>query len=148
MQMDQKQQSTKPVVFLLILLGILLGAVLLTRPILFGETKPYQLQKSDPLVGRISQALTPNNGGNPPTPGRDFTLLSTTYFENGTWVVTNIKTLDDSSGGGMVVLKETDGIFDIVLGPGTAFDSYSVDQLPSSVSLYIKNNGVVYDPVF
>lgn len=139
--------QTKRLIVLVTVCAILLLALVAVKPLIYGGVKPYTLSKAGPLVGRIAQSMSLPNSDALPVPGRDFELTNTTYFENKTWVVTTIKQLNGSSEGGMVVLKQVDGVYAIMLGPGTAFSSVDLKELPSDVVLYIKAHGVVYDPV-
>lgn len=130
-----------------VVLAVIIIALMLTRSVMFGGARPISLTAADPLVGRISQALATGNSTELAVPGRDYTLKNTTYFEDKTWVVTTIAPVGGSSYSGMVVLHKSDKVYDVVLGPGTAFSSTELGTLPNNIVLYIKAHGVVYDPV-
>lgn len=147
--MQQDLLKYKSLGILICIAVVLLIGVSLVDSLVFGSVRPYVLQEAKPLYGRIAQELAPTDGGPTPTPEEDFLLTNTTYFEDNTWVVTGIKFLPEGRlDGGLVVLEKTDGVFNVVLGPSTSFDSLSVDELPVSVGSYIKNNGLVYEPVY
>lgn len=114
----------------------------------FSGTTPYiQLSDKASPYGQVSQFLAATSGdGTPTNPPQDFSLTSTKYLENNTWVVTDVTKPTDTSSSGTLVLQKKNGLFVIAIGPGTAFNANDLLTLPVSVSTYLTEKGVVYGP--
>lgn len=130
-------------VLLILPLGILLGA----RVLILGGVNPVALHSADPLVGRISQALTSTNQVSLPIPGKDYTVQSTHYFDNKTWVVATIKGNGNTITDGLFVLSQVNGTYNVILGPGTSFPRSATLAMPTDVQQYLYNGGYLYDTV-
>ena len=113
---------------------------------LTGNAPLVSLGKAQPLDGTISQSLD-TTGGNTtmPVAGKDYSLDHIKYFDNNEWVVASIKPLSNSISAGTVVLQKKNEIYQVVLGPGTAFNNSYLFSLPSDVGSYLNNKGVIYE---
>lgn len=133
----------------LMILGILLLGILvaswMVMPVILGGSSQINLASAPALTGQLSQAFaTSGTSSTLPVEGRDYRLENTNYFDTDIWVVTSIKALNNTMNDGWVVLKKQSGIYQIVLGPGTAFPSSYVQNMPIDVSRYLNQKGVVY----
>ena len=128
---------------------ILLIAILSVKSVLLGGATRIELSSAAPLTGQISQALITSGAGNTlQVAGKDYTLANTTYFDNQTWAVTHIdSTSGNTANSGLAVLQVRSGIFQVVLGPGSAFAESYVQNLPADVAEYLNGQGAVYDSV-
>src|SRR5437667_1963738 len=98
-------------------------AVFIGRQILLGGPT-VSLSEAPPLTGIISQSMYSVSGkGSLPIVGKDFNLKNTRYFEGDQWVATSISPVGQRLNAALVVLQKQDGIYRVVLGPGSAFDS-------------------------
>ncbi len=124
-----------------------LFALWVTKLLILGGANQVTLQSADPLVGRISQALTSTDRVGLPIAGRDYTLKNTKYFDNNGWVVVSVKGKNNTITDGLFVLKQTNGVYSVVLGPGTSFPSSATVAMPTDVQQYLKDGGYLYDTV-
>jgi hypothetical protein len=128
-------------------LATLALALVLVNPVLLHGSSRVSLRAADPLTGQVAQALgTATTGGKLQVPGSDFVLRNTKYFEDQTWVVTTIASVGGKSNNGVAILERRNGIFQVVLGPGTEFSTSYTQSLPSSVSTYLSEQGLLYEP--
>ena len=131
----------------LVILAILITVAVIMRSSL-GSTPVIKLGAGPALAGSVSQSLY--NGGHQgyvPIEGIDYTLQNTKYFDNGTWVITTVSPIKQTSfDTSLVVLNQGDGFYQAVLGPGSAFPSSALRSLPSDVGQYLKTKGVIYGP--
>lgn len=131
---------------------LLIGALLLTggfvvKQFLLGSPIQVVLQSSDPFVGAISQSLAGTQGTSVlPKNGTDFMLENTARFDNGQWVVTSIKPLGNNAEKSVVVLNNSSGLYQVVIGPGTSFPVTQLSGLPADVAQYLKDLGLTYVP--
>ncbi len=125
---------------------VLLIALIFMRSIVFGGATPIQLNSAPALTGQISQALASSRTNTVAVYGKDYKLDNTIYFENKTWVVTNIVGLGTITDG-VVVMNKQAGIYQVVLGPGSSFASTSLQGLPSDVAQYLNQKGLIYEPI-
>jgi hypothetical protein len=133
----------KTSVLILLVIGALVG-----KNILLGGAKPIKLKPAPALAGIVSQSLAASSKQTSlPQPGKDFRLENIRYFDNNTWVIAGLKPLRDQFNSGVVVLKNIDGQYEVVLGPGSAFDSSYLLSLPSDVGNYLKTQGAIYESV-
>ena len=139
--------TTRRIVVMTSILVLPLCALWAVRLLILGGINPVTLQAANPLVGRISQALTSTEQVNLPIAGRDYKLQDTTYFDNKTWVVVSIKGTNNTITDGLFVLKQVGGVYSVVLGPGTAFPSSLTVAMPTDVQQYLKDEGYLYDTV-
>jgi len=105
-----------------------------------------ELQSAPPLTGVIAQSLgTSGSNRSLPVAGKDFILQNTRYFDNQSWVVTLVAPIRSNADRATVILRNNHGLYQVVLGPGTAFPSSSLQSLPGDVSQYLLNKGLVYE---
>lgn len=136
----------KVIVWIVVALIVLIS-VFVVQPVILQGAHTINLKSAPDLTGQISQALTSSAAPSKlPVVGPDYTLQNTNYFENKGWAVTTIVP-GGANQRNIVVLKQTQGIYQVVLGPGTAFPSGYTSSLPTSVAGYLIQNGVIYDPV-
>ena len=141
--MQQNSLSFRYGVIVLTLIVLLLSL----RPIILG-TPIIRLNTAPKLTGQIALSYTSTSQQALPIAGKDFTLSNVQYFDNNQWIVANIKPLTARlPEGGMVVLGLNDGVYQVAVGPGTAFSSTSLQALPNDVIQYIRGIGAVYEPV-
>ncbi len=118
------------------------------RSIIFSGVPPANLGSAPPLAGSISQSLGFLPGSNSlPVYGKDYKLQNTHYFYNKQWAVTLVVPTKSNADSPTVVLKRVNSLYQVVLGPGTAFSSSSITSLPVNVSSFLNTEGVIYEPV-
>jgi len=128
----------------LIIVALLLLIALAVRPIILGA-KLVKLPSAPPLTGQVSQAFTSGDTATLPRQGKDYQLQNTLYFDNRQWVVTTAKALNTTTNDSMLILHRQDGIYKVVMGPGSAFPSTQISVLPADVANYLTNLGAVYE---
>jgi len=141
----ENHQFLRKLVVRLGLITVLLLAVLLISPIMLGGGKEVKLKSAALLTGQVAQALDRVHGGNLQTPGKDFQLQDVTYFQDKQWVYVHIKPTDTHAQDSFAVLHKKNGIYTVVVGPGTEFDSNTTNGLPDEVGLFLVHKGMVYD---
>lgn len=125
----------------LLLLGAWAG-----KQIILGGANPVTLAAAPPLSGVIAQSLYTGQQAAPlPVPGTDFNLADVHYFDNDSWATASIQPLHNQFDPGIVVLEKRSGAFQVVLGPGSAFDSTYLASLPKDVGQYLQSKGVIYE---
>jgi hypothetical protein len=122
---------------------VLLLAMLLIKPLVLNGGKVVRLQPAALLTGQIAQSL--GSMSSLPIPGKDFQLQDVTYFENKQWAYVHIQPTGPNTQDSFAILHQKDGIYTVVLGPGTAFSSDTTNNLPDSVGLFLIHKGMVYD---
>lgn len=140
----------RKIVFLVAGLIILIIAVEVVHSLILGGSKVVSLGSSESIAGVVAQSLEPT-GGNIAIPqdAKDFNLTNVNYFYNNTWAVANISPTKGSSiSSGLVVLHNSTGIYQVVIGPGTAFDNSILITLPSEVGKYLNQRGYIYEYVY
>ncbi len=129
-------------------LGLLFFVVvggLVAQYLILGGAREVKLSSSAPLTGSVAQSLYSGNGRTKLlTPGKDFNLKNTHYFDNNTWVVTTVTPTKQQFNQAVVVLEKKDSAYQAVLGPGSAFSSSVLISLPTDVANYLSNLGVTY----
>jgi hypothetical protein len=135
-----------PIIILSIVTFVLIIAVSNAKSIIYGGTELKTLSSAPALTGQISQVLASSSNGTLDVPiyGKDYSLQNTKYFENKSWVVTTIKPLRNNMNQNVVVLKKQAGVYAVVLGPGSAFPETTSLSMPSSLSQYLKQQGMFY----
>lgn len=143
--MDSQRQNVfyaRLVVFSVVLLGVAFGVKAL---VLQGATQVVSLGSAPALSGEISQSLIKAGADNSvPKLNKDFSISQANYFENHEWAVATIKSTSKESNGAFVVLQRMNGVYKIILGPGTAFPNVYLKSLPSDVGTYLYNQGAIY----
>lgn len=123
-------------------------AALLVPSIVLSGAHAITLRDAPQLTGQVAQALANSQkAGSVPETGKAFTLSSVDYFENNTWAVASIKGDQRNVTDGIAVLQLREGIFQVVVGPGTAFPSSVTRKLPPSVTGYLNQRGVIYGSI-
>lgn|GEM_PF-977321 len=129
-----------------VLLLILAVILFVAAGLVTGNAKVVNLAIAPPLAGEISQSIGGSSGVTLPVEGKDYTITQTAYFETNTWAVATI-TNSDGSNTSYIVLQKVNGVFQVILGPGTAFAQSDNNQLPASVQQYLQANHVlIYQP--
>ncbi len=116
------------------------------RSIILGGGKVYTLASGPALTGAISQSLAVNSASPIPVEGKDYSF-SAAYFDNQTWAVGVIQPLNNSINPSVVVLEKKDGVFQVVLPPGSAIASSELHILPADVAAYVALHEAVFTPV-
>jgi hypothetical protein len=124
-------------------------ASLAIRSVVFGGvTKSITLNPAPRLTGVVSQSLySGKNIVELPLAGKDYDLRDIQYFEANKWVVASVQPKYNQFDSGLVVLKLINGSYEVVLGPGSAFEKSSLVSMPKSVGSYLSNKGFVYESV-
>jgi hypothetical protein len=111
--------------------------------VLDGVNKTSLRTTSSNITGSVSQSLvTPQSKGILPAVGKNFKVLRATYFNNKQWVVVVVSGIPDNDNA-VLILQELNGVYRVVLGPGTLFPSSSVQSMPLDVVNYLVNQGLV-----
>jgi hypothetical protein len=137
--------NTKQLVIAFVSLVMLAAAVLVVRDVLLHGQPAIKLKPAPPLAGVISQSLGVSGSSHSlPVAGKDYNLQDTHAFDNHSWVVTSVVPARANADTAVAVLRNKDGFFQVVLGPGTAFPESSLQSLPADVSRYLVKQGLVY----
>jgi hypothetical protein len=137
----------KGLIFIGAIIILLVIAVFIDRTVLMSNAKVIHLAAAPDLTGQISQTLVTSGGVSElPTPEVDFKLDDTAYFENNTWVVSSVVPLNNAFNPSIVVMKKQSGVFQVVLGPGSAFIQSDLQNVPASVANNLMGRGAVYGP--
>lgn len=136
---------TKPLIAVVILL-IFFALAGTSRGVILGNATALTLPPAQPLSGIVSQALGPNTDGSLPVAGQDY-RLATTYFDNNTWAVGSITPINNDFEASTVVLKKTNGIYQVAVDPSNALPSGKLQGLPADVALYLRARIAVYQQV-
>lgn len=134
--------------FVGLLILIFIASYVIRLVVLGGVTKSAELEPAPRLSGVISQSLY--NGSSVvtlPLAGKDYTLEDVRYFEANKWVVASVKPMFRQFDSGLVILQLINGSYEVVLGPGSAFEKSSLLVMPRSVSSYLTSKGFVYESV-
>ena len=139
------QRMNRQYLILAIIPFIVILFIYLMPHLLYRGANPITLQKSDQLVGRISQALAVSGSSSSvPQPTVDYTVSETTYFLNKEWVVVKLMPVGNSSINGLFVLQKSGDEYDVKLGPGSSFSSSMISSLPADIQQKLNNEGYVY----
>ena len=137
------KQFIIPAAFLaVVLLGGILG-----RQLLLGGSQVVHLSAAPPLAGLVAQNLSGNTKRTVAVEGKDFKLRNLRYFSNNNWVVLEAEPIQDKFNLSFIVLEKVGGSYEVVLGPGSAFDTSYLLSVPADVASYLQAKGVVYDTV-
>lgn len=125
-----------------VVLGLSVATLVVSLFVVGGGLKVVQLPPENTPVGQISQSLAVN--GSIPGFKTDYTLKNERYFDANRWFVAQIAPVGQTEYSGWIVLHKNNGIFQPVVGPGTAFSDSDIVSLPPDVSSYLLERGVVY----
>ena len=133
-------------------LGMIILVVLLLLTarylILGGASKEVRLDAAPALSGVVSQSLAASqHASDLPLAGRDFTLQNIRHFDSQQWVVAKVQPVGNTFDPSLVVLEKINGSYEVVLGPGSAFESSYLLSLPEDVAHYLELQGVFYESV-
>lgn len=134
------------IVLSVLALVVFFYAVLFARKILLGNAELVSLPAAPALTGQIAQTLGPGPDGALAAAGKDYSL-SAKYFNDEGWAVVNIKPASNDFQGGFAVMKKNNGIYQVVIGPGTSIAFTQLSGLPADVSFYLLNTKAVYYPI-
>jgi hypothetical protein len=131
---------------LALLIALLVIAFTLQSLLLHGQPV-VRLAAGPPLAGIVSQSLGISGANNSlPVVNKDYTLQNINYFNDRSWVVVSVVPINNNADKTIVVMHMTGGLYQVVLGPGSAFPDTYLQNLPADVSQYLMNRGVVYEP--
>ena len=117
--------------------------VFVVPSLIYGGAPAVRLSPGPSFGGEISQAIGVQDNGKLLTANKGFTITDTRYFQNRAWVFV---TIDRANvGGAFVVLHRVSGVYTVVLGPGTAFASNYLTDLPADLTQYMNSKGILYD---
>jgi hypothetical protein len=141
--------KTHRTVLLLIILIVIMLAAVITHNVILKNSSYIKLGSTQSISGIVAQTLSTTKSSSLPVAGQDFNLTKIHYFDNNSWVVAFITPTKGSNiAGAMVVLEEKQGIYQVVLGPGTSFDNSVLISLPADVGKYINQQGYIYEYVY
>lgn len=120
---------------------------LIVRSAILGGGKSVTLADAPANSGIVAMNIVATGGNiNIPQAGSDFNLTNINYFDNDNWIVAKITPTKSSSiTTGIVILQKQDGIYKVMVGPGTAFDNSLLVTLPTDVGKYLSDNGYIYE---
>ncbi len=118
------------------------------RIILLGSSPYVTLGDAPALTGAISQSLgITGKDKSLPVAGKDYTLKDTHYLDNRSWVVVKVAITKTNSEAATIVMQKVDSTYHIIAGPGTAFSVTDTQNLPTEVTQFLRQSGVViYEP--
>lgn len=117
----------------------------IVHTLILGGHSTVKLEHAGTISGLVAQDTSSINSQNKlQTPGKDFSLNNIKFFDNDNWAVANYIISETKESSSTIVLKKIQGTLQIILGPGTAFSSDSLQSMPPDVAEYLKNNGAVY----
>jgi hypothetical protein len=123
-------------VVLLVLSAIVRNAVL-------GQSKTVILSSAPPLTGQVAQTMGTTQNSELPVPGKDFTLKHVRYFQRRTLAVAQLKPLHGQFDDSYVIMKRKRGVYQVILGPGSAFRRSTLQSLPEAAIHYLDQQGAV-----
>jgi hypothetical protein len=101
----------------------------------------YKLKTAPALSSQTSLALS-SSADKIPEINKNFSITYSKYFDGGNWAIVTLnegKNSDKAS----IILEKINGVYTLVLGPGTNFSSDVLKEMPSSVALYLVTNGFI-----
>lgn len=136
--MNAKQAFTR-ILFLL----ILLVASLFAKHVILGGMYLTSLKAAPPLAGSIAPSLASAGSKNTlPQAGKDFKILKVNYFDNQQWAVVLVAHIPDMNSA-TLLLQKLNGVYAVVLGPGTTFPASTAQSMPSDVAAYLMSKGLL-----
>lgn len=103
------------------------------------------LNTAPALAAEVAPSVGSSSIKGLPIPNKDFKIVQSKYFDNNKWAVAAIKVPKTDTA--TVVLEDINGVYTVVLGPGTAFSSDVVQEMPSSVAAYLISQGLIQENV-
>lgn len=135
--------DTRRVVVALAILLLLFVSSVGIRHLVLGNTFLTTLSKAPPLANALAPSLaSPSKKKSLPLANKDFRIISTNYFDNQQWVVATVTHIPDGNGA-TLVLRNINGIYTVVLGPGTQFSPSVAESLPPDVATYLTSKGLL-----
>jgi hypothetical protein len=125
----------------------LAGIIVLTlviKALLIGGSPIISLEPGPPLSSAVSQGLG-TSGANTdlPVAGKDYSLKDVHYFDNKLWVVATVDPIRNDADTAIMVMQKIEGVYQVVMGPATAFSRSYIYTLPGDVSLYLNDKGLL-----
>jgi hypothetical protein len=134
--------SMKIRLFLALTTLLLFIVVLFTRSLLINGRVINSIPSGSSLSGIVETALIKSGSSSLPKENINFVLKKTVYEDSYRWAIV---TVSESGNDSVLILKKINGVYLVVLGPDTVFPISSTFAMPSSVSSYLNNNGLVLD---
>jgi hypothetical protein len=126
---------------ILVLLGVFIISLIVKQIILNGVPL-LSLSKAPSLASSVAPYLTTPGANNFPVYGKDFKLISSHYFDDNQWAVVTVAHLPDNNLASLVIHR-INGIYMVVLGPGTSFDGSAAESMPADVGAYLSSRGLL-----
>ena len=108
----------------------------------------HRLPVTDLPISQVStaasQSLTVASGANPIV-GKNYTINSVNYFDNGSWAIVNVQPINNYASPATIIMRKQADSYRTVLGPGSNFSSNSVQNLPTPVLYYLNSHSLVSD---
>ncbi len=102
-----------------------------------------KLDKTTNPLGQVSHAVASSGGVD--FAAESINIKKHRFFADKAWYIALVESKRPQLNSGWVILKNVDGIYQPVLGPGTAFAYDDVVFLPPDLLAYLLDLGVVYD---
>ena len=131
--------KTRPVlVGLLVFLLFIYGA----RYFILDRARLVTLS-ADPLYSALAGSLQSGPYGSYlPVEGKDYTVGSVKYFDNGQWAVVSVVPVGTSSDPSSVVLQKQGKTYRTVIGPSNSFLGTNMAGLPADLVKYLNGSGL------
>ena len=123
----------KTIAFVLVTVGVLVLSFIVPKMLFNGVI--YTKLTQDGLDYGISHSLQ-TESNYLPVNGVDYLVSKTVYFNNNTWSVVTLRQTT-SNNSSLEVFQIKNNNYNLVLGPGSYFNSIGLKTLPADVSNYI-----------
>lgn len=128
-------------------LVILVLAAFVAKSLILNGAKVVKPAPAAALVGSVEQSLSAGGKqSKQPLSAKDFAISNIRYFDAKSWVVATISPTAHQFDQGLVVLKNVSGLYEVELGPGSAFPNSILYSLPADVGSYLNSQGLLYGP--
>ncbi len=139
---QQPQYITRGLVLASAALVIMLLASMIIKATVLQNVTTTKLDSAPALAGAVAQSLITNDTNTVELYGSDFTLKNTKYFSDKDWAVSRVVGTDQQTV--TVVLKRVDGVYRVVVGPGSIFSGSITRNTPADVSSYLRKEGLLH----
>ena len=134
--------NTRQLARRVILVLVLFVVSVLVKHVVLNGLYLTKLQSAPALAASIAPSIITSGSKNLPIAGKDFKVLSTNYFDNKQWAVVTVATIPDNNSA-TLVLENINGVYTVVLGPGTVFSTSVTQSMPSDVVAYLVYEGLI-----
>lgn len=118
---------------------------LVFKSVILNGHRLVRLGSAPPLTGSLATSLITSGGKTVlPTEGKDYKITKSRYFYNNGWAVVSVAQASGENETTMV-LHKIDGVYQVVIGPGTTFSKSYMLSLPADVGNYLNDQGYLYE---